>query len=473
MRKVVCMVLCLACLLAMLTGCGGQSTVQGVQKATKAGAEAISDEVREQLKDTALTKSLTKDGKSVSEKLLDGAMHHPVKNVGSLGVPTVKDGDSLSYLERAKVMFMKLENADKNSLYSPLSLEMALGLLSEGADGATREQIMTFLGTEDYSQVAKSIMEYADSITTTKEKVESADDDQMLDSLYGGYNTALQIANSLWVGGRYSLQDTYLGVANDCYDAESASVDFTDAIKACEIINSWCEEKTNGLIKNMLKPDSIDPMLALILCNSVYFESAWTEPWNVREGEFTNGDGRVVKLGDMLYHTEDAYYETENAVAFGKKYISGATFIGILPDEGKSLVDIDLDALLASKTYEYDVHASMPKLNYDFSCEDLIPILTDLRVVDAFTPNALLTKLVNESDDLCVSEVLQKCKIELDENGTKAAAVTVMMVKDNAVMLDEPARVKEVHLNRPFYYMIVDETLNQVLFIGAVNVIDG
>lgn len=464
MRKVLCMVLCLACLLSMLAGCGSQTAVQSVGKVAKAEAGNVADKIRDELKDIDISQGFEKAG----VELKPGFTKHPVK----YGNVTI---DGVDYLERAKSVFMQLEHADQNSLYSPLSLEMALGLLSEGADGATRAQILEFLGTEDYSQIAKAVMQYADSITTSKEAddAEPTDMEVALDSIYGGYNTALQIANSLWVGKRYSLQDAYLGVANDSYDAESASVDFADPIKACEIINAWCEEKTNGLIQNMLKPDSIDPMLALILCNSVYFESAWTEPWGVREGEFINGNGEVVTVDDMLFQTLDTYYETENAVAFGKRYISGATFIGILPDEGKSLADIDLSDLLSSKTYEYDVHASMPKLNYDFTCDRLIEILQSLGVVDAFTPEAVLTKLVNESNDMSVSKVLQKCKIELDENGTKAAAVTMVSVKDNAVMLEEPAPVKEVHLNRPFYYMIVDENVNQVLFIGAVNVVEG
>lgn len=462
MRKVLCMVLCLACLLSMLAGCGSQTAVQSVGKVAKAEAGNVADKIRDELKDIDISKGFGKD----DGQLKPGFTKHPVK----YGNETP---DGVGYLERAKSVFMQLEHADQNSLYSPLSLEMALGLLSEGSDGATREQILEFLGTEDYSEIAKAVMTYADSITTTKEVNNDEGLEVPLDDMYGGYNTALQIANSLWVGKEYSLQGTYLGVAHDSYDAESASVDFTDPFKTCEIINAWCEEKTNGLIQNMLNPDSVDPMLALILCNSVYFESAWMEPWGVHEGEFTNGDGEVVTVDDMLFQTLNTYYETENAVAFGKRYISGATFIGILPDEGKSLADIDLSDLLSSKTYEYDVHVSMPKLNYDFTCEGLIEILQGLGVVDAFTPEALLTKLVNESDDLSVSEVLQKCKIELDENGTKAAAVTMISAKDNAIMMEEPTPVKEVHLNRPFYYMIIDENVNQVLFIGAVNVVEG
>ena len=155
--------------------------------------------------------------------------------------------------------------------------------------------------------------------------------------------------------------------------------------------------------------------------------------------------------------------------------MSGATFIGILPNEGVDIADIDLAALIASETTDYDVDISMPKLNYDFSSDAFIDSLKKFGITDIFVEGAKgLPNLVNESDDLFVSRIIQKCKIELDENGTKAAAVTAIAAMDSAAFV-EPRPIKEVHLDRPFYYLIVDDVdvPGTILFIGSVNTIDG
>ena len=449
MKKWLSLCLCMACLLSLLAGCGGEVTIQqpeNGQKATKSEVTKVADSLRGSRK----------------EVLEDG--HKKFKADGD---PDVKiDPSGLSNLERAKLVFSKIDSEDGNTLYSPLSLEMALGLLSEGATGETRAQILSFLGVGDagFSVTAEAIIAHAEEVT------HEAEEDPEL-TVFGDYSTALNIANSLWADKKYTLKHDFLRVAKDSYKATSETLDFSKPDESAQTVNNWCSETTKGLINKVLSPDMITEDLALILCNSVYFESGWWNPWDEGEGEFALSDGKKVAVPDFLYSTESTYYETDNAVAFGKGYVNGSTFIGILPDEDVSLADIDLDALLASKSTEYDVHASMPKLDYEYSNTDLVNILSSCGVVNMFSPVGELGGLVNESNDIYVSDVIQKCKVELDENGTKAAAVTAMMMADNAVMLEDPTPVKEVHLNRPFYYMIMDG--DTVLFIGAVNTVEG
>lgn len=379
--------------------------------------------------------------------------------------PVDVEAPKMTGMERAKTMLAKMEDGESNLLFSPASLEMALGLLSEGAGGATRNQLLGYLGHDSYSDVAERLLERADEVT-----VGQSGDDNL--ELLMGYKTALRMANSLWVNNKYTLKDEYLKTAEESYRATSQALDFGNPEESAKAINDWCDETTDGLIKEIVSPDTIVRDLALILCNSLYFESAWNEPWNVEEGEFTGADGITKTVPEFLSRTEDLYYETDNAVAFGKRYINGSTFVGILPNEGVTLADIDLDALIASKSTDYDVRASMPKLNYEFTSNALIPILQSLGVEDVFTAGADLSGIVKESDELFVSDIIQKCKIELDENGTKAAAVTMIAMKDNAIFIEEPPEIKEVHLNRPFYYLIMDEIAGQVWFIGSVNSVD-
>lgn len=437
MKRLINFVLCGAIAMSLLSGCG-----TGVDTTQSDTPESGSGDIQ--------TTAKPLDAESNADEVVNDTEDNTTINVVGM-----------SNVERAKLMFSMLDTEDENALFSPTSLEMALGLVTEGATGKTREELLKYLGTEDYSKVARTLLDHADEVT-----VDTTGDDE--EFFFGGYKIALRLANSLWVNDDYTLKEDFIGVAQESYDASAQALDFGDGEGTAQVINDWCDETTEGLIKGIVSPDAIKKDLALILCNSLYFESAWNDPWNVAPGKFTNSVGEVVTPDEFLYSTEDTYYFTDNAVAFGKRYMNGCTFIGILPDENVSLGDIDLDMLLESKTREYEVHAAMPKLDYEFTSAEFVNFLQRFGVVEAFGSGAEFGGIVNESDELFISDIIQKCKIELDENGTKAAAVTAIMMTDNAVEMKPPV-VKEVILDRPFYYMIVDEAVGQVLFIGSVN----
>lgn len=374
--------------------------------------------------------------------------HHFVSNVSNS-----------SSLQRAKSVFEIIDTPNQNVLYSPVSLEMALGLVTEGAGGETKAQLVKLLGVDDYSSTASSLFARADAINVSSDSNDS-------------WSSELTFANSIWLNKGYSLTDEYSNVVTDSYRAKAETLDFADGDVACQTINDWCNETTRGLVPKIVDSGSLNPDLVTILCNSVYFRSGWEDKWTEREGIFTNYDGSVTELSDMLYNSEDLYYETSNAVAFGKPYKNGSMFIGILPNEDVSIKDIDLDVLLKSKTNEYIVHCSMPKLNYDYSYDSYIDVLKTLGVTDAFElSSADFSKMINETQAFAITDIIQKCKIELDAEGTKAAAVTVVNNGDGFALPSNEPEVREVHLNRPFYYLIFDEETNQVLFIGAVNTI--
>lgn len=452
MKKIVSLALCVVCVLTMLTGCSGQTAdSSGEFKRAERGSDSSIAEVVKHGMSEAIGKMKLPDHKDIAD---DEEVDAVIEQKGSY--------------ERAKAMFALVKDEDGNSLYSPASLEMAIGMLSEGASDTARKQILGYIGVDDYAVLAEALMKHAD---ITNEEDTTAGGFEAYDS---NYKTVLNFANSVWVNDKYSLNKSFLDKVQTSYRARAEAVDVEDPVGACQTINDWCYETTNGLVQKVVTETMIVPDLSAILCNSVYFESAWWKPWSVREGTFTNKDGSQVKLDDMLHATVNTYYETDNAVAFSKGYVSGATFIGILPNEGVDIADIDLAALIASETTDYDVDISMPKLNYDFSSDAFIDSLKKFGIVDIFTENAKgLTNIVNESDDLFVSRIIQKCKIELDENGTKAAAVTAIAAMKSAAFV-EPRPIKEVHLDRPFYYLIVDDVdvPGTILFIGSVNTID-
>lgn len=355
----------------------------------------------------------------------------------------------MNILERAQAMLAKLESSSENILFSPVSLEMSLGLVSSGAFGETRDQLLEFLGHSDYAPVAKVLTGRVNQSTPV-------------------YSSVVNLANSVWVNRRYSINSGFLGVAESAYDAVVDSINVERPIESAELINAWCSEKTHGLISDVVNPDMIIPALALILCSSLYLKASWTTKWNVGAGTFVNHAGKYIDLPDMLYSTEKQYFETSNAVGFGKNYAGGIVFVGILPHAGVGISDIDLNAFIKSKSNDYDVEVCMPKLNYAFESKNIVESLKALGVDRIFDVDADLSGLVSGVGSVCVSDIIQKCRIALDENGTEAAAVTATYVMRTMAMLRE-RRKKQVYLNRPFYYMILDDVTSQVLFIGSVN----
>lgn len=345
----------------------------------------------------------------------------------------------------AKNIFSQVEReTEGNSLYSPVSLELAIGLLSEGALGQTLGQLQSFLNSLDYSSVVEKLR----------------------------FPDTVKIANSLWCSSKYNLMSSYLTKASKSYGALVSSVDFSDSDGVADEINGWCNEKTKGMIPQLTSADKIKADTLAIICNAIYFESIWCFPWYICEGEFTCLNGDVKKIDDFLCREENIYYEIEGAKAFGKLYSDNIEFIGILLDEGKTIDDIDLVRLLSSKTYDYAVDAYMPKLKYSYSVDSLVESLKFLGVTDIFDADVSDFRRMTEDTKVAVSNIVQKCRIELDEFGTKAAAVTEIDCGDWGGVMDfeEPVRERKVvRLDRPFYYLIVSEDAGQVLFIGKVN----
>ena len=360
----------------------------------------------------------------------------------------------MTNLERAKAYLMAYETPNQNCIVSPASLDMALGLVNEAGSEVVRSELNALLGTTDYAVTACSTIDRSEDVSSSM-------------------RSQLRFANSLWVNNEYTLRPSFVGVAKSHYDAEVAPVDVRDSVEVANLINSWCAEKTCGLIPQIVSPDNINEGLAMLLCSSLYFKDKWRSIFAVDSGKFTLEDGTVQELDEFLYTDDATYMWAETAEAFGKEYKSGIKFIGILPAVGVGLEGIDFDALLASETTRYEVHASMPKLDYEFTCQGLIEMLKSLGIKALFDSGlGGLNKLVKESESVSVSGIVQKCRIILDEEETEAAAVTEMecCFDGCALDFDEPMSViKEVHLDRPFYYLIVDSFSNQVLFAGSVK----
>ena len=347
-------------------------------------------------------------------------------------------------------------NPNENMMFSPISLNYALGMISEGAVDETKSLLDTYLGTENYGEFAENYLKLIERYNNEGK----SDYD---------YTTCLEIADALWISDEYKLKSDYEDTVSSKYDAVVKSLNFGNVSDSVNEINSWVNDKTHEMIKQIVSEDMFDADSVMCLTNTVYFEAPWSDCWNYAEGyeeDFTNFDGSTDKLCYM-YGSPSAYYENDNATAFGYNYSNGIQFIGILPKSTGDfeLSDLDIAGLLETSTNKYDVEAKMPRLTFD-STISLNDILAEMGLELMFTDDAKFTEITDAF--LKVSTILQKTRIELDENGTKASAATAIMMDKCAAIFEGEKEVKQVILDRPFAFMIYDAFNGEALFIGKV-----
>ena len=346
---------------------------------------------------------------------------------------------------------LSAEASGKNIMFSPTSLNFALGMIAEGAKGETKEILDDYLGTNDFAAYAK---EYLDKIKAYNTEDESY-----------GYQSKVEIADAVWVDNGLTLQEKFKNMVSDSFGAEVEAVDFSAAEKTCDVINSWCDKNTEGLIPTIITPDLINDNTGLCLTNSLYFESGWSgEPWNVSDTEESFGKKEKTKYMTCI---GDRYYENDKATAFGRDYANGLSFIGILPnDEGDfNLEDLDIGGLLKSNPEYDEVDCKMPKLNFETNTV-LNDMLSSLGLDNLFSGNADFSGIADQNVN--VDTILQKTKLELDENGTKAAAVTAVTMECMSATVEKEPIIKTVELTRPFAFLIYDRSNDEILFIGKV-----
>ncbi len=359
-------------------------------------------------------------------------------------------------------LFDAISEDKENAMFSPLSLNMALGLIEAGAKGDTKTALDSYLRTKDFADFAERYTKLA------REKYTFENKDK-----YNDYNNVLEIGNSVWADKTLPLKPDYMQNVSTKFDAEIQNVDFADKEKTLEEINGWVNDKTHEMIPKVLENINDDTLAVLV--NTLYFESPWEDEWYVRRDvndketleTFTLPDGTTKEI-PLMYNGGDSYFENDKATAFSCGYKNGLEFIGILPkDEGGfTLEGLDIPSLLKSRTDKYDVSAVMPRLNFETSFP-LKDALSAAGLQEIFDVSKADFSGISEME-LFVSEIIQKTKLELDENGTRAAAVTAILMDTGGGMPD-PKEQKTVRLDRPFAFMIYDPAEDQILFVGKVT----
>lgn len=332
-------------------------------------------------------------------------------------------------------------DSGENITMSPLSLNMAMGLVTNACSDNVATSMQDYYGAsaEEYNQFVHDYME------TLPDYVE--------------------IANSLWINDCFQPTDTMKTIATNQYASDIYTQKFDEAL--VNSVNAWCSNKTHDKIPVILTNAPEADATALLL-NALYFNGTWAKQYSesdIHKDPFTLSDGSETTV-DMMYDSLDLYYENEKATAFGKYYEGNRyCFIGILPNQKGDfdLASLNLDSLLESESHE-TVITRLPKFTFE-SDIDLKAALSQTDASVLYQENSLDKLVKNQS--ATVSYIKQKTMIRLDETGTEAAAITSIACKNGSAsaITQEP---KEVILDRPFAFIIYDTEAKAPLFIGKV-----
>jgi len=355
-----------------------------------------------------------------------------------------------------------------NLFFSPFSVSSALGMTMEGAGGETAEEMRRVLqapsvGGEDWTTKR---MHAAMGRLTAEFNVEDAPYE-------------LVVANALWGEQTMPFNPEFLEAIQPHYDANLELVDFRGEPEAARLrINAWVEEKTAERIKDLLPEDSITTLTRLVLTNAIYFKAPWANPFQpgaTEERDFRLADGTTIEVPTMHQrrmpvgrHKADGFEVIE--IPYEGHSIS---MILLLPDEPDGLAAVE-QAMSPDKWSQWaeaiewqTAHFYMPK----FRIETDYPLnepLKQMGMPTAFDPaRADFTRITKsaEGGELYISAVVHKAFIDVDEEGTEAAAATGVVVGVTSAPIDEPP---ELRVDRPFLFAIRDRDSGTLLFVGRL-----
>lgn len=350
------------------------------------------------------------------------------------------------------------KNEDKTNLFiSPLSVDMALAMTWNGAAGDTKTEMQAALRNQGYT--AEDINEYAKSL---REALISIDP-----------STQLAIANSIWYRSGFNVEQSFIDVNKANYNAEVKGLDFSspDAIKE---INNWCAKNTNNKIPEII--DVIPSDAVMYLINAIYFKGIWKyrfDKKNTQDLPFTKENGTIQNAKMMSQIENLAYSADENAryleMPYGNKAFS---MIIALPQPEKDLKNVIQNISNdswnnATKNMQVrSINLQLPRFKLECDYEMEKSILPDMGMKLAFSPSLADFTGINKGGGLSISKVKHKTFVEVNEEGTEAAAVTSVEVVFTST--GKPQSM-DFLVNQPFLFAIKENSTGVILFIGKIG----
>ena len=392
-----------------------------------------------------------------------GGSEDLMKEVSAKAVDVLPDMDAgaAAAADFGVRLFQSSMEEGKNTLISPLSVLYALAMTTNGADGETLAQMERVLGME-VDDMNSYMLAYLDLLPETEDY-------------------KMSLANSIWFKDdpNFVIEQNFLQTNADYYGAGAYKATFDEGTR--NDINNWVKEHTDGMIPEII--DQIPEDAVMYLVNALAFDAKWNQEfydYQIREDQFTLEDGTRQDV-DMMHSEEHTYLEDDMATGFTKYYKGRRyAFAAMLPNEGisvsqyvDSLTGVHLQDLL-NNPQDVSVFTGIPKFETEYDIE-MSEVLQEMGMADAFDWRvADFSRLGSYNVDgmnICINRVLHKTFISITELGTRAGAATaVEMVAEGAMEIVE---FKEVVLDRPFVYMLIDCETNLPFFIGTMMNVNG
>ena len=341
---------------------------------------------------------------------------------------------------------------------SPLSVTYLMSMLANGADGETQQQILATLGWAGEGIQQPSLQDINDYSRMLIEKTERLDK-----------AVTVEIANYVAVNKEFKLNSKFQKSVERDYKAGVESLNFTSP-STLKHINDWCNDRTHGMIPSII--NELDPDAVSYLMNAIYFNGTWKDKFSKEETkqEMFRGYTRDIQYVDMMHrHGEYFYADGDGYSAVSIPYGNGAfRMTVILPSEGSFLRDV-MASMDGGKFQA--LQRSMEKCNVDlkiprFTTEVDLPLNDIISALGApliFSSQADFSQFAR--GDFYVSKMFQKAKIEVSEEGTKAAAVTAAIMMMSAVRPEKKRNVV-FHADSPFAYIISENSTGSIYFMG-------
>ena len=357
-------------------------------------------------------------------------------------------------------LYRQIESSEGNLFFSPYSISSALAMTYAGARGNTEKEMAKTLKFTDQQKLHPAFSDLAVRLNKVQE----------------GGHIELSIANSLWPQAEYEFLDSYLELTKAYYGVAITPVDYKNSTEAArQMINHWVEDKTKQKIKDLIKPGVLDPLTRLVLANAIYFKGNWKtqfQPDRTKDAPFHVSPTRVVQVPMMSQKENYNYADLGTLSMIELPYIGEElAMIILLPKENDGIDELESGLSAESLVQMRDelrnreILVYLPKFKMTSGFR-LDKNLISMGMADAFNPRkADFSGMDGRPDWLYIGAVIHKAFVEVNEEGTEAAAATAVVMKARGLPKPPPV----FRADHPFIFLIHQKRTGSILFMGRVT----
>jgi len=345
------------------------------------------------------------------------------------------------------------KKSDENICISPISFKMALLLACNGADGETKKEILQSLNLKD---------EPIENINTNFQNT--------LNNLnYSNEGVTLNVINAIWANESIkddNIFNEYSSTIKKFNLSDINFLKFNEKDKSAQIINKWVSDNTKRKISGIISPDEIKDDLVTIITNAVYFNGKWNEAFekeNTKEKDF-NIDNQTVKCQMMSKYFETNYFENDKYQSIKIPYKNSTSMYVFLPSKEMGILDFIKDLHMS------DIDKKIAEMSMREGSLELPKFKSEFKIDIPFSGKNSFNKIASiKNGKIAIDKIVQKTFIDLNEEGTEAAAITAITMQTTAAMPFDPPKPFSMIVDRPFFYFIMDDTNKEIIFMGIVN----